>query len=117
MSPEMICILGDILNNHPLQLSLAGSASVPWIYIQQFWHSLKLDDSKDKFKFFVDTKEFTFSVDDIRRIFQLPQATDNNNVGFVAAPSFSHMLPFIHNDLGFSLPMHLPSHFVSKGLS
>ncbi|GJY22518.1 hypothetical protein Tco_0396176 [Tanacetum coccineum] len=110
-------ILGDILNNHPLQLSLAGSASVPWIYIQQFWHSLKLDDSKDKFKFFVDTKEFTFSVDDIRRIFQLPQATDNNNVGFVAAPSFSHMALFFHNDLGFSLPMHLPSHFVSKGLS
>ncbi|GJQ97666.1 hypothetical protein Tco_0008805 [Tanacetum coccineum] len=105
-------ILGDILNNHPLQLSLAGSASVPWIYIQQFWHSLKLDDSKDKFKFFVDTKEFTFSVDDIRRIFQLPQATDNNNVGFVAAPSFSHMLLFFHNDLcNPDIPRRLHEHY------
>ncbi|GJX03378.1 hypothetical protein Tco_0189294, partial [Tanacetum coccineum] len=43
-----------------------ASASVPWIYNQQFWHALKLDDSKDKFKFFIDTKEFKFSVDDFR---------------------------------------------------
>ncbi|GKE95877.1 hypothetical protein Tco_1580732 [Tanacetum coccineum] len=92
--PNESKILGDILNNHPLQLSLAGSASVPWIYTQKFWHTLKLDDSKDKFKFFLDTKEFTFLVDDLRRIFQFPQATDNNNVGFVVAPSFSQMLHF-----------------------
>ncbi|GJX82811.1 hypothetical protein Tco_0731493 [Tanacetum coccineum] len=44
-------ILGDILNQNPLRFSLETSASVPWIYIQQFWHTLKLDDSKDKFKF------------------------------------------------------------------
>ncbi|GJY02905.1 retrovirus-related pol polyprotein from transposon TNT 1-94 [Tanacetum coccineum] len=55
--PNESKILGYILNHHPLRLSLAGSASVPWIYIQQFWHSLKLDDSKYKFKFFLDTKE------------------------------------------------------------
>ncbi|GJW51450.1 hypothetical protein Tco_0092801 [Tanacetum coccineum] len=114
--PNESKILGDILNNHPLRLSLAGSASVPWIYIQQFWHSLKLDDSKDKFKFFLDTKEFKFSVDDLRRIFQLPQATNNNNVGFVVAPSLNQMLLLFLDDLGFSLPMRLPSHFVSNGL-
>ncbi|GKA85859.1 hypothetical protein Tco_0807513 [Tanacetum coccineum] len=47
-----------------------------------------------KLKFFFDTKEFQFSLDDLRRIFQLPQATDNNNSRFVSAPSFSAMLPF-----------------------
>nr|GEU94802.1 hypothetical protein [Tanacetum cinerariifolium] len=80
------------------------SALVPWIYIQQFWHTLKLDDSKVRFKFFPDTKEFMFSVDDLRRIFQLPQATDNKNVGFVAAPSFSQMLLFFLDDLGHDKP-------------
>nr|GEZ15116.1 hypothetical protein [Tanacetum cinerariifolium] len=47
-------ILGNILNQHLIRLSLVDSASVPWIY------TLKLDDSKEKFKFFIDTKEFKF---------------------------------------------------------
>ncbi|GKE67414.1 hypothetical protein Tco_1521575, partial [Tanacetum coccineum] len=115
--PNKSKILRDILNNHPIRLSLAGSAFVPWIYIQQLWHSLKLDDSKDKFKFFLDTKELQFSLDNLRRIFQLPQAIDNNNVGFVVALCFSQMLPFFQNDLGFSITMRPPSHLVSKGLS
>ncbi|GJS03440.1 hypothetical protein Tco_0319948 [Tanacetum coccineum] len=99
------------MNHHPLPFSLVASALVPWIYIQQFWHTLKLDDLKDKFKFFLDTKEFKFSVDDFKRVFQLPQATDNNNVAFVDAPTFSDMLPFFRNELGFSLPIRLPTHF------
>ncbi|GKB16260.1 hypothetical protein Tco_0850183 [Tanacetum coccineum] len=109
-------ILGDILNHHLLQFSLAASALVPWIYIQEFWHSLKLDDSKDKFKFFLDTKEFKFSVDDFRRMFQFPQATKNNNVAFVDAPTFSDILPFFKNELGFFLPIHFPTYFMTKGL-
>ncbi|GJS60338.1 hypothetical protein Tco_0655122 [Tanacetum coccineum] len=44
-------------------------------------HSLKLDDSKDKFKFFLDSKELQFPVNDLKRIFELPQATKNNNEG------------------------------------
>ncbi|GJW96296.1 hypothetical protein Tco_0178104 [Tanacetum coccineum] len=109
-------ILGDILNHHPLRFSLVASDLVHWIYIKQFWHTLKLDDSKDKLKFFLYTKEFKFLVDDFRRVFQLPQATDNNNDAFVDAPTFSDMLPFFRNELGFSLPMRLPTHFVTKGL-
>nr|GEW94256.1 copia protein [Tanacetum cinerariifolium] len=87
--PNETKIVRHILNHHPLRILLAGYAFIPWIYIQQFWHLLKLDDSKDKFKFFLDTKELQLSVNDLRRIFQRPQATDNNNVGFIAALSFS----------------------------
>ncbi|GJS14304.1 hypothetical protein Tco_0408776 [Tanacetum coccineum] len=114
--PNESKILEDILNHHLLRFNLVASASVPWIYIQQLWHTLKLDDSKNKFKFFLDTKEFKFSVDDFRRVFQLPQATNNNNAVFFVAPNFSDMLPFFRNELGFSLPLRLPTHFVSKGL-
>nr|GEV34561.1 hypothetical protein [Tanacetum cinerariifolium] len=90
--PNESKILKDILNHHPLRFSL------------------------DKFKFFLDTKEFKFSLADSRRVFQLPQATDNNNVAFVAAPNFNEMLPLFKNELGFSLPLHLPTNFVTKGL-
>ncbi|GJR74309.1 retrovirus-related pol polyprotein from transposon TNT 1-94 [Tanacetum coccineum] len=74
--------------------------------VQVHPHSQVLNDSKDKFKFFLDTKEFKFSVDDFRRVFQLPQATDNNNAGFVDAQTFTDMLPFFRNELRFSLPLH-----------
>nr|GEX61983.1 hypothetical protein [Tanacetum cinerariifolium] len=53
------------------------------------------------------TKEFKFSNDDFRRIFQLPQATDNNNAGFVAALSFSAMLQFVLDDLGCKINLQL----------
>nr|GEX43502.1 retrovirus-related Pol polyprotein from transposon TNT 1-94 [Tanacetum cinerariifolium] len=63
-------------------------------------HLKEEDGSKYKFKFFLGTKELTMTVADFRRIFQLPQATDNNNDGFVAAPTFSQMDPFFLKDLG-----------------
>ncbi|GJR18931.1 hypothetical protein Tco_0967458 [Tanacetum coccineum] len=78
----------------------------------QFLAEKLLDDSKYKFKFFLDTKELTLSIADIRCIFQLPQATNNNNTGFVDAPSFSHMVSFFLDDLGFSLQLRSPSNFV-----
>ncbi|GJR33938.1 hypothetical protein Tco_1209622 [Tanacetum coccineum] len=68
--PPSSRILGDILRQHPLCFSLIASALVPCIYIQQVWHTLKQDDLEDKFKFFIDTKEFMFSIDDFRRVDQ-----------------------------------------------
>nr|GEU50649.1 hypothetical protein [Tanacetum cinerariifolium] len=75
-------ILVDILINHPLRLCIEAYASVPWIHIHQFWHTLKIDDTKDKFKFFLDIKKLTLTVVDFRCIFQSPKATKNNNTGF-----------------------------------
>ncbi|GJV88717.1 hypothetical protein Tco_1532655 [Tanacetum coccineum] len=36
-------IMANILQNHPLRFSVAASSSVPWIYLGQFWHTLKED--------------------------------------------------------------------------
>nr|GEV18639.1 putative ribonuclease H-like domain-containing protein [Tanacetum cinerariifolium] len=38
-------ILTNIIKNHPLRFSIAASSSVPWIYMAQFWHTLKEDGS------------------------------------------------------------------------
>ncbi|GJY55416.1 hypothetical protein Tco_0454531 [Tanacetum coccineum] len=39
-------ILTNIIKNHPLRFSILASSSVPWIYMAQFWHTLKEDGSK-----------------------------------------------------------------------
>ncbi|GKA80977.1 hypothetical protein Tco_0787669 [Tanacetum coccineum] len=61
---------------HPDELcppnNIAASAFVPWIYMAQFWHSLKEDGSKHRLKFLLDRKELTLTLDDFRTIFHLP---------------------------------------------
>nr|GEW56111.1 hypothetical protein [Tanacetum cinerariifolium] len=98
--PNESKILANILQNHPLRFNIAASSSVPWIYLGQFWHTLKKDGSKYRLLFMLDRKEPTLTLDDFRTIFQLPQATDNNHEHFVAALKFSEMVPFYINDLG-----------------
>nr|GEW61565.1 putative ribonuclease H-like domain-containing protein [Tanacetum cinerariifolium] len=53
----------------------------------------------------------------IFRIFQLPQATNNNHEHFVAAPKFLEMVSFFVNDLGFTLELISPSNFKTTGLT
>ncbi|GJU53593.1 hypothetical protein Tco_1227307 [Tanacetum coccineum] len=82
-------ILTNIIKNHPLRFSIAASSSVPWIYMAQFWHTLKEDGSKYRLRFMLDKKELSLTLDDFRTIFHLPQANDNNHNSFVPPPSFS----------------------------
>ncbi|GJZ39898.1 hypothetical protein Tco_0586461 [Tanacetum coccineum] len=96
--------------------SIAASSSVPWIYIGQFWHTLHKDGSKYKLKFMLDRKELTLTLDDFRTIFHLPQATDNNHDHFGPAPTFSEMVPFYINNLGFTLELRSASNFKTTGL-
>ncbi|GKD93992.1 hypothetical protein Tco_1373829, partial [Tanacetum coccineum] len=79
-------------------------------------HTLKEYGSKYKLRFLLDTKELTMTVVDFKRIFQSPQDTNNKNAGFVAAPTFRQMVPFILRDLKFSMKLKSPSNFVSKGI-
>ncbi|GKF35455.1 hypothetical protein Tco_0108655, partial [Tanacetum coccineum] len=89
----------------------AASASVPWIYMAQFWHTLKEDGSKHRFKLLLDRKELTLTLDDFRTIFHLPQANDNNHASVVPPPSFSDMVPFYKQVLGFTMELKTVSNF------
>ncbi|GKB81738.1 hypothetical protein Tco_0948633 [Tanacetum coccineum] len=108
--------MANIIQNHPLRFSIAASSFVPWIYLGQFWHTLQEDGSKYRLKFMLDRKEITMTLNDFRRIFHLPQATDNNHERFVAAPKFLEMFPFFLNTLGFTLELRSPSNFKTTGL-
>ncbi|GJZ87727.1 hypothetical protein Tco_0659337 [Tanacetum coccineum] len=108
--------MANILRNHPLRFNIGASSSVPWIYLGQFWHTLKEDGSKYRLSFMLDKKELTLTLDYFRTIFQLPQATDNNHERFVVAPKFSKMVLFFLNDLGFTLELRSPSNMKTTGL-
>ncbi|GKC74935.1 hypothetical protein Tco_1120818 [Tanacetum coccineum] len=89
--PKKRYALMDANKKIDLNNPIAASSSVPWIYLGQFWYTLKEDGSKYMLSFVLDRKELTMTLDDFRTIFQLPQAIDNNHEHFVAAPKFSEM--------------------------
>ncbi|GKE83042.1 hypothetical protein Tco_1553042 [Tanacetum coccineum] len=95
--PSESKILMNIIKNHPLRFSIAASASILWIYMAQFWHTLKEDGSKHRLKFLLDRKELTLTQDDFRTIFNIPQAKDNNHASFVPPPSFSDMMKLMEH--------------------
>ncbi|GKB85067.1 hypothetical protein Tco_0957339 [Tanacetum coccineum] len=93
-------ILTNIIKNHPLRFSIAASSSVLWIYMPQFWHTLKEDGSKYRLRFMLDKKELTLTLDEFRQIFHLSEA-----------PSFSDMVPFYKQVLGFTMELKTQSNF------
>ncbi|GJV45741.1 retrovirus-related pol polyprotein from transposon TNT 1-94 [Tanacetum coccineum] len=109
-------ILMKIIKNHPLRFSIAASSSVPWIYMAQFWHTLKEDGSKYRLIFMLDKKVLSLTLDDFRIIFHLPQANANNHDSFVPPPSFLDMVPFYKQQLGFTMELKTSSSFKTTGL-
>ncbi|GJR69998.1 retrovirus-related pol polyprotein from transposon TNT 1-94 [Tanacetum coccineum] len=71
--------------------------------------------AQDKFKFFVDEEEVTFSVDDFRTLFQLPQATENNHAEFEEPPELLTMLAFL-TELGYAKQIRLARNFMTTDL-
>ncbi|GKC41742.1 hypothetical protein Tco_1059464, partial [Tanacetum coccineum] len=108
--------LTNIIKDHPLCFSIPASSSVPCIYMAQFWHTLKEDESKYRLTFMLDKKELTLTLDDFRQIFHLPQVTANNHNAFVPPPSFSDMVPFYKQVLGFTMELKTQSNFKTTGL-
>nr|GEX86657.1 reverse transcriptase domain-containing protein [Tanacetum cinerariifolium] len=114
--PPKSKILMNIIKNHLLRFNIAASFSVPWIYMAQFWHTLKEEGSKYRLKFMLDGKELSLTLVDFGIIFLLPQATDNNHDSFMSPPSFYDMIPFYKNHLGFAMELKTSSSFKTTGL-
>ncbi|GJX75734.1 hypothetical protein Tco_0322545 [Tanacetum coccineum] len=106
----------NIIKDHPLRFNIAAFSSVPWIYMAQFWHTLKKNGSKYRLTFMLDKKMLYLTLDDFRTIFHLPQVTDNNHDSYVPPPSFLYIVPFYKNELGFTMEMKTSSSFKTTGL-
>ncbi|GJU11082.1 retrovirus-related pol polyprotein from transposon TNT 1-94 [Tanacetum coccineum] len=84
--------------------------------LKQFCHTLREDGSKHRLKFLLDRKELTLTLDDFRTIFHLSQVNDNNHASFMPPPSFSDMVPFYKQVLGFTMELKTVSNFKIFGL-
>nr|GEX42006.1 copia protein [Tanacetum cinerariifolium] len=109
-------ILTNIIKNHPLRFSIAASSYVPWIYMAQFWYTLKEDGSKYRLMFMLDMRKISLTWDDLRIIFHLPQATNKNHYRFMPPPSFFDMIMFYKNHLGFIMELKTPLSFKTNCL-
>ncbi|GJV80063.1 retrovirus-related pol polyprotein from transposon TNT 1-94 [Tanacetum coccineum] len=63
----------------------------------------------------LNKKELSLTLDDFRTIFHLPQAMQNH-ISFVPPPSFSDMVPFYKQVLGFTMELKTSSSFKITGL-
>ncbi|GKA00306.1 hypothetical protein Tco_0672856, partial [Tanacetum coccineum] len=77
--------------------------------------NMKLADFKNAFKFTIDQEEVAFSVNDLRTVLNLPQATDNNHAEFVEPLEFSTIIKFL-NIFGHEFPIRLLGQFYTKHL-
>ncbi|GKC50589.1 hypothetical protein Tco_1073334 [Tanacetum coccineum] len=71
---------------------------------------------KYRLRFMLDKKEISLTLDDFRTFFHLPQANDNNHNSFMPPPSFSDMVQFYKQQLGFTMELKTSSSFKTTGL-
>ncbi|KAJ9556570.1 hypothetical protein OSB04_011184 [Centaurea solstitialis] len=67
----------EILRAHPLAYAMQATAQIPMIYLQQFWHSSRVEnrDGVPTIIGRVDNTDLVITVEDLRRVLRLPTAT------------------------------------------
>ncbi|GJS78993.1 retrovirus-related pol polyprotein from transposon TNT 1-94 [Tanacetum coccineum] len=109
-------LLTNIIKNRPLRFNIVASSSVPWIYMAQYWDTLKEDRSKFRLTFMLDKKELSLTWMTSETILNLPhrQLTIYDRC-IMPPPSFLDMVPFYKNKLGFTLELKTSSSFKTTG--
>ncbi|GJR26940.1 hypothetical protein Tco_1103172, partial [Tanacetum coccineum] len=98
----------DILKNTNFFKDFTASSTIPTIYIQQFWDTIRFDKDKG-YSFQLDEQHFYLTKSTLREALQLPQ--DNNN--FTPPPNSNTIISFV-NDLGYQNVVRTLSGIVAK---
>ncbi|GJY94781.1 hypothetical protein Tco_0511142 [Tanacetum coccineum] len=85
----------DILKNTNFFKAFTASSTIPSIYIQQFWDTIRFDKDKG-YSCQLDEQRFYLTKATLRDALQLPQ--DNNN--FTSPPNANTIISFV-NELGY----------------
>ncbi|GKB73080.1 hypothetical protein Tco_0934492, partial [Tanacetum coccineum] len=85
----------DILKNTNFFKAFTASSTIPSIYIQQFWDTIRFDKDKG-YNCQLDEQRFYLTKATLRDALQLPQ--DNNN--FIPPPNANTIISFV-NELGY----------------
>ncbi|KAJ9565788.1 hypothetical protein OSB04_001754 [Centaurea solstitialis] len=67
----------EILRAHPLAYAMQATALLPMIYLQQFWHTSRVENRNGAPTIIgrVDNTDLVITVEDLRRVLRLPAAT------------------------------------------
>jgi len=72
-------VVVDVLRGHPLYTALSMTVEVPDIYLQQFCYTLDVETrEEDTIVAMVDQTEVTVTLDELRQLLHLPEATDRS---------------------------------------
>ncbi|GJT67871.1 hypothetical protein Tco_1019351, partial [Tanacetum coccineum] len=103
-------IVVDILKNTNFFKAFTASSTIPSIYIQQFWDTIRFDKDKG-YNCQLDEQRFYLSKATLRDALQLPQ--DNNN--FTSPPNANTIISFV-NELGYPNVVRTLSGFVTNDM-
>ncbi|GJU55753.1 hypothetical chloroplast RF21, chloroplastic [Tanacetum coccineum] len=83
----------EILRHHKLYKLVSLTATVPIIYLHQFWKTINHNKNNQTFTFKLDTHTFTLTRGLLRTILQMPPPDPNNT--YTKPPSENQILGFI----------------------
>ncbi|GJZ97286.1 hypothetical protein Tco_0669739 [Tanacetum coccineum] len=96
----------DILRNTNFFRAFSASASVPAIYIQQFWNSMKYDEKTGVYSCQVDEQWFNLSADLLRKALDITPVDPAHP--FELPPTGDTVIDFV-NQLGYPEPVEFVS--------
>ncbi|GJS73314.1 hypothetical protein Tco_0706155 [Tanacetum coccineum] len=96
----------DILRNTNIFRAFSASASVPAIYIQQFWNSMKYDEKTEVYCYQVDEQWFNLSADLLRKALDITSVDQAHP--FELPPTGDTVIDFV-NQLGYPEPVEFVS--------
>ncbi|GJR78162.1 hypothetical protein Tco_0148947 [Tanacetum coccineum] len=96
----------DILSNTNFFRAFTASASVPAIYMQQFWNTMKYDEKTGVYSCQVDEQWFDLSADLLRKALAITPVIPAHP--FELPPSGNTVIDFV-NELGYPEPVEIVS--------
>ncbi|GJR50782.1 hypothetical protein Tco_1401303 [Tanacetum coccineum] len=96
----------DILRNTNFFRAFSASASVPAVYIQQFWNSIKYDEKTGVYSCQVDEQWFNLSADLLRKALDITLVDPTHP--FELPPTGDTVIDFV-NQLGYPEPVEFVS--------
>ncbi|GKD93589.1 hypothetical protein Tco_1373426, partial [Tanacetum coccineum] len=103
----------DILQNTNFFGAFTASASVPAIYIQQFWNTLTYEAKAGAYSFQLDETRFVLDANLLREAFEITPIDQAHQ--FVSPPSGDGIMEFV-NELGYTKVIHFVSRMAVNNL-
>ncbi|GJZ03811.1 copia protein [Tanacetum coccineum] len=103
----------DILQNTNFFRAFTASASVPAIYIQQFWNTLTYEAKTGAYSFQLDENRFILDANLLREALEITPIDQAHQ--FVSPPSGDAIMDFV-NELGYTEEIHFVSRMAVNNL-